>query len=71
MTDPTPPRRGPGQPVKYGARLTERQGLCMTKAEREEIEAAVPEGKPVGRWIVDAAIARARREAAAVLQEEP
>jgi hypothetical protein len=32
----------------------------MTKAEREEIEAAVPEGKPVGRWIVDAAIARAR-----------
>lgn len=62
MTDPTTPRRGPGQPPKYGAKLTERQGLCMTEAERAEIEAAVPDGNPVGRWIVDAAIERARRE---------
>jgi hypothetical protein len=37
----------------------------MTQAEYGEILAAVPDGHPVGRWIVDAAIERARREAAA------
>jgi LmbE family N-acetylglucosaminyl deacetylase len=65
MTDSTPTRRGPGQPPKYGAPMTVRQGVCMTEAEREEIAAAVPDGHPVGRWIVDAAIERARREARA------
>lgn len=58
---PTPPR-GPGQPPKYGAPMTVRQGICMTEAERVEISAAVPDGHPVGRWIVNAAIERARRE---------
>jgi hypothetical protein len=42
--------RGPGQPSKYGVRLHERIGLAMTESERGEIEAAVPNEHPVGRW---------------------
>lgn len=53
-------RPGAGQPPKYGAPMTERIGLQLTEAERAEIEAAVPEGYPVGRWIVEAALMRAR-----------
>lgn len=53
-------RPGAGQPPKYGTPMTERLGLVMTEAERAEIEAAVPDGQPVGRWIVDAALLRAR-----------
>jgi hypothetical protein len=58
--DNVPFSRGPGQPPKYGARLSERIGLVMTEAERAEIEAAVPDGHPTGRWIVEAAVMRAR-----------
>lgn len=53
-------RPGAGQPPKYGAAMTERMGLVLTEAERAEIEAAIPDGDPVGRWIVEAALARAR-----------
>lgn len=53
-------RPGAGQPPKYGAAMTERMGLTLTEAERAEIEAAVPAGSPVGRWIVEAALTRAR-----------
>lgn len=53
-------RPGAGQPPTAGQPQTERIGLKLTEAERAEIEAAVPEGHPVGRWIVAAAIMRAR-----------
>jgi hypothetical protein len=53
-------RPGAGQPPVAGVRQTERIHLKLTEAERAEIEAAVPEGRPVGRWIVEAAIMRAR-----------
>ena len=53
-------RPGAGQPPKYGVAMTERMGLVMTEAERAEIEAAVPDGCPAGRWIVEAALMRAR-----------
>jgi hypothetical protein len=56
----TAARRTRGQPPKYGAPMTERMGLTMTEAERAEIEAAVPDDEPVGRWIVEAALRRAR-----------
>jgi hypothetical protein len=39
---------------------TERINLTLTEAERAEIEAAVPAGAPVGRWIVESAVMRAR-----------
>lgn len=42
--------------------MTERIPLMMTEAERAEIEAAVPDGHPVGRWIVNAALEKARSE---------
>jgi len=53
-------RPGAGQPPVAGVPQTERFGLKMTEAERAEIEAAVPAGRPVGRWIVEAALMRAR-----------
>lgn len=56
----SPGRRG--QPPKYGQTMTERIPLMMTEAERAEIEAAVPDGHPVGRWIVNAALEKARSE---------
>lgn len=55
-------RPGAGQPPVAGQPQTERIGLKLTEAERAEIEAAVPEGRPVGRWIVEAAVMRARKE---------
>lgn len=53
-------RPGSGQPPIAGTPQTERIGLKLTEAERAEIEAAIPDGKPVGRWIVEAALMRAR-----------
>lgn len=53
-------RPGAGQPPIAGMPQTERFELRMTEAERAEIEAAVPDGDPVGRWIVAAALMRAR-----------
>jgi hypothetical protein len=55
-------REGAGQPPIAGVRQTERIGLKMTEAERAEIEAAVPAGKALARWIIEAALMRARRE---------
>lgn len=56
-------RPGSGQPPIAGVPQTERIGLWMTTAERGEIEAAVPEGSSRSRWIVEAALLRARVEA--------
>ena len=56
------PRPGSGQPPIAGTPQTERIHLRLTEAERAEIEAAVPDGRPVGRWIVEAALIRARKD---------
>jgi hypothetical protein len=53
-------RSGSGREPVAGQRQTERIGLTLTEAELAEILAAV-EGEPVGRWIVRAALDRARR----------
>lgn len=53
-------RRGAGRFPVSDSRQTERINLPLTEAERGEIEAAVPPGHPVGRWIVEAALMRAR-----------
>ena len=53
-------RPGSGQPPTRGAKQTERLSLAMTEAERAEIEAAVPEDEPLGPWIIEAALMRAR-----------
>lgn len=53
-------RPGAGARPLAGMPQTERIELKLTEAERAEIEAAVPEGYPVGRWIVEAALMRAR-----------
>lgn len=53
-------RPGSGQPPIAGVRQRERINIRLTEAERAEIEAAVPENRPVGRWIVEAAAFRAR-----------
>lgn len=59
-------RPGSGQPPIAGTPQTERIGLKLTEAEHAEIVAAVPDGYPVSRWIVEAALMRARNE----LQQE-
>jgi hypothetical protein len=41
---------------------TERMTLRLTEAERAEICAAVPQYEPVGPWVIDAALMRARKE---------
>ena len=51
-----------GQPPIAGTPKTERLQLALTEAQRAEIEAAVPDDEPVGPWIVEAALMRARRE---------
>lgn len=53
-------RPGSGQPPIAGVRQTEQLTIRMTEAELGEIVAAVPEDSPVGRWIVEAALMRAR-----------
>lgn len=53
-------RPGSGQPPIAGTPQTERIGLALTEAQRAEIEAAIPDGHPVGPWIVEAALMRAR-----------
>jgi len=52
-----------GRPPKAGVAQTERLGLTMTRPELDEITAAVPEGQTRGRWVVEAALRRARVEA--------
>jgi hypothetical protein len=53
-------RRGGREPKAAGLAQTERMGLHLTTAERAEIVAAVPKGEPKARWVVDAALERAR-----------
>lgn len=54
-------RPGAGRKPVAGTKQTERLGLTLTEAELAEIVVAVPKGRPVGRWIVEAALMRARR----------
>jgi uncharacterized protein (DUF1778 family) len=54
-------RPNAGRPPNNGVRMWERIELRMTEAERAEIEGAAPDGHPVGRWIVAAALEKARR----------
>lgn len=58
-------REGAGRPPAAGVKQTERLGLTMTEAEMAEIVAAVPEGATLGRWVVEAALMRARAQEAA------
>lgn len=53
-------RPGAGRPPVGGAPQTERIALMCTEEERAEIEAAVPDDEALSRWIIDAALARAR-----------
>jgi hypothetical protein len=41
--------------------MRERWELKLTEADAAEIQAAIPDGYPRGRWVVEAALARARR----------
>lgn len=53
-------RPGAGQPPLAGVRQTKRIELKLAEPEYAEILAAVPDGQAVSRWIVEAALARAR-----------
>jgi hypothetical protein len=53
-------RPGAGRPPVRGTKQTEYLPLRLTEAERAEIEAAVPDGDPVGPWVIFAALMRAR-----------
>jgi hypothetical protein len=53
-------RPGAGQPPKYGMPMRVRVSLTMTEADHAEISAEVPDGEPFGRWVVEAALMRAR-----------
>lgn len=55
-------REGAGRPPNAGVRQTERLGLTMTEPELAEIVAAVPESETLGRWVVEAALMRARAQ---------
>lgn len=55
-------RPNAGRPPNNGVRMWERFMVYMTEAERAEIEVAVPDGEAMGRWIVGAALMRARGE---------
>jgi len=52
--------RNRGQPPTRGLPQTERMTLRLTEADRAEILAAVPDDEPVGPWVIDAALMRAR-----------
>jgi hypothetical protein len=54
------PRPGSGQPPVAGQPQSERVNLRLTEAELAEISAAIPEDEAMGRWIVGAALSRAR-----------
>lgn len=56
-------RPGAGQPPLAGVRQTKRIELKLAEPEYAEILGAVPDGYPVRRWIVEAALMRARSEA--------
>lgn len=53
-------RPGAGQPPVAGTPQTERIGIKLTEAQYAEIVAAVPEGQSLNRWIIEAALMRAR-----------
>lgn len=56
-----PPRPGAGQPPVRGQPQTERlPSIKCTEAELAEIQAAAGD-EPLGPWIVEAALMRARR----------
>lgn len=55
-------RPGSGQPPKYGMPMTVRREVKLTEADDAEITAAVPEGFSWARWVVEAALMRARKE---------
>lgn len=57
-------RPGAGRPPLSGAPRCERLELKMTEAARAEIEAVVPAGEPLGPWIVESALLRARMSTA-------
>ena len=61
-TAPEPSGLTRGQPPTRGVKQTERLTLRLTEPERAEIEAAVPADEPVGPWVIDAALMRARKE---------
>jgi hypothetical protein len=54
------PRPGSGPKPKYGGKLTERWQIDLTEADAAEITAAIPEGEARSRWVVEAALRRAR-----------
>ena len=54
-----PVQRG-GRPPNAGVPQTERLGLTLTRPELDEIATAVPAGDTRGRWVVEAALMRAR-----------
>ena len=54
------PRPGAGQPPKYGAPMTIRKEIKLTEGDYAEITAAVPGDEPWSRWVVEAALMRAR-----------
>jgi hypothetical protein len=54
-----PARPGAGHPPVRGQPQTERIGLKLTKLELEEIKIAA-DRQPLGPWIVEAALRRAR-----------
>jgi hypothetical protein len=54
-----PARAGAGQPPVRGTAQTERLSLKLTEAELAEIQAAAGDA-PLGPWIIEAALRRAR-----------
>lgn len=54
-----PPRPGAGQPPVRGQPQRERLHIRLTEAELAEIQAAAGD-EPLGPWIVEAALRRAR-----------
>jgi hypothetical protein len=54
-------RPGSGQPPVAG-QPKRPHTIGATEAQWAEIRAAVPEDEPVGPWVIDAALMRARKE---------
>lgn len=53
-------RRGAGRPPLRGKAKTVRRHLVLTEADVAEIGDAVPDGEPVGPWMVNASLLHAR-----------